>query len=211
MSASPPHVLLVEGQDDKHVVRHLLIRHGFASAPEIVDKGGFGPLRDSIDSELKVPGRRTVGVLADADDDIESRWQSLADAFRDADCHSVPDHPTPDCVFNDPRGVRAGIWLMPDNQNPGELEDFVAGLVPAKDPVWPRAMSYIDGIPAQDRKFSKVKRAHIHAWLAAREEPRQMGLAIGIGDLDPNAQAAAPLLSWMRALFSTSRPQETHV
>jgi len=33
-------------------------------------------------------------------------------------------------------GRRLGVWLMPDNQNPGKLEDFFALLVPPDDPCW---------------------------------------------------------------------------
>ena len=47
-----------------------------------------------------------------------------------------------------------GVWLMPDNQSTGELEDFVAQMIPPGDPVWPRSEYYIEGIPEPDRKFT---------------------------------------------------------
>ena len=90
---------------------------------------------------------------------------------------------------------------MPNNQTAGELENFIEQLIPAGDPVWPRAQNYIDSIPATDRRFKKILRAKIHAWLAAREQPRQMGAAIGIGDLDAAALLAKQFTDWLRRLF----------
>lgn len=62
---------------------------------------------------------------------------------------------------------------MPDNREPGELEDFTQRLIPDHDPVWPLARDYVAGIPESNRKFrpGKVSRAEVHAWLATRESP----------------------------------------
>ena len=92
---------------------------------------------------------------------------------------------------------------MPDNGSSGELEDFIMRMIPADDPVWPRVKCYIDGIPEAEREFKlqKTQRARIHAWLAARKEPRKMGAAIGAGDLDTAAPIATDLIAWLRRLF----------
>ena len=92
---------------------------------------------------------------------------------------------------------------MPDNTEPGELEDFVAKMIPASDTVWPLSQSYIDGIPCAERKFSKKKkaRAQVHAWLAAREDPRQMGAAIGARDLNVDGPLCQQFVAWLTRLF----------
>ena len=92
---------------------------------------------------------------------------------------------------------------MPDNRSPGELEDFIADMIPGDDSVWPLSQAYIDGIPAESRLFSvkKEQRAKVHAWLAAREEPRPMGLAIGAGDLEVGGDLCTQLATWLRQLF----------
>ena len=92
---------------------------------------------------------------------------------------------------------------MPNNEAPGELEDFVAGMIPDNDPVWPRSQAYVDGIPVTDRKFSDGKklRAQVHSWLATREAPRKMGAAIGAKDLNVGAPDAVGLIDWLRRLF----------
>ena len=92
---------------------------------------------------------------------------------------------------------------MPNNEAPGEIEDFVAGMIPESDPVWPRSQAYVDGIPVTDRKFrGKILRAKVHSWLATREEPRMMGAAIGARDLNCDAPDAVRLVDWLRRLFN---------
>ena len=85
----------------------------------------------------------------------------------------------------------------------GEIGDFVAGMIPDSDPVWPRSRAYVDGIPVTDRKFDsgKTLRAKVHSWLATREEPRMMGAAIRARDLSPDAPDAVRLVDWLRRLF----------
>ena len=92
---------------------------------------------------------------------------------------------------------------MPDNDHSGELEDFVMTLVPEGDPVWPRAERYVEDIPACERRFrpNKINKAKIRAWLATRETPRPMGIAIQKGDLDTGQALATALVGWLRRLF----------
>ena len=99
--------------------------------------------------------------------------------------------------------VRVGVWLMPDNQSPGEIEDFVRQMLPPGDQVLPRAETYIDGIPHADRRFrdGKILRAKLYAWLATRELPGRMGAAIGAGDLDTDIDLATRFAAWLQALF----------
>lgn len=192
-------VLLVEGASDEHVVRHLCRRHQNMPAFHIIDKRGFQNLKSAIGPEIKVSGRTALGILVDANDRPTDRWTQILHQVTQA----VGQVPTQMVRSGTILGVRprVGIWLMPDNQTTGELENFIEQLIPVGDPVWPRAQGYIDGIPVADRKFKKVLRAQIHAWLATREEPRKMGAAIGIGDLDAAALPAQQFSNWLRRLF----------
>ena len=60
----PGRILLVEGADDKHVVRHLCNAKPDIPAFEIADKTGFPALIRAIGPEIKAPGRLAVGILA---------------------------------------------------------------------------------------------------------------------------------------------------
>ena len=130
----------MEGPDDKHVVAHLLTAHSMSFACKIRDAGGIQQVLDAIPIELRVEGRTTLGILVDANDDFAGRWQSLGDILRN-DGYRVPKEPDASGTVIDAPielGPKVGVWLMPDNRNAGELEDFVGHLVPDGDPVWPR-------------------------------------------------------------------------
>ena len=62
-------VLLVEGQDDKHVVAHLCAQSGLACKLQDHAEGGVAPLLASISLELAAPDRLALGVVVDANDD----------------------------------------------------------------------------------------------------------------------------------------------
>ena len=197
-------VLLVEGQDDEHVVRHLCLRSQPMPLFHIENKLNVDTLLDSIKQEVRVPGRKAVGILVDANDDLNARWSAVANRLREGNIE-VPRTPEPTgtLIEGPSRTPRVGIWLMPDNTSPGELENFVSEMIPNDDPVWPRSQSYIDGIPKSDRKFieKKVPRAKVHAWLATREEPRKMGAAIGARDLRVDGTLSTAFANWLRQLF----------
>ena len=216
-------VLLVEGQDDKHVVLHFCKQHQAAlsfffldpdkdnpqvavserQAVSILDKDNVDKVLESIVLEINASGRRAVGILVDANDDRAGRWDAIRNRLQRADI-DPPQHLSPDgTILMTEEKPRIGIWLMPDNMSVGELEDFVVQMIPDDDPVWDLSKRYIDGIPPQDRKFIEKKRsrAQVHAWLAAREDPRQMGTAIKAGDLKVDGALSQKFVAWLNALF----------
>ena len=71
-----------------------------------------------------------VGILPDANDDPEARWNALRHRLADQR-FDLPERPDPDGTVID-GSPRIGIWLWPDNQEPGELENFVEAMVPRR-------------------------------------------------------------------------------
>ena len=201
MDNLPPHALIVEGRDDRHVAQHIWNRHAGAFSLSVLEKDGIENLLNSIRNEVRVPGRRAVGIMVDADDDPSARWQAVANRLREVGVQP-PNSPDPDgtIIAGTPR---VGIWLMPDNASAGELEDFISDMIPANDPVWPLSADYIDGIPAAHKKFSanKETRAKVHAWLAARENPRPMGQAIRARDLEIGGALCQRFVRWLDNLM----------
>lgn len=197
-------VLLVEGDDDIHVVSHIRYRSEATPEFQIIGKGGVSQLLDSIWLEVREPGREVLGIIVDGDTNLSSRWDAVKGRLRD-EGFVLPNQPHPNGTIIHETGnlPRVGIWLMPDNESAGELEDFVARMIPDDDPVWPLSQGYIDGIPTSDRKFTenKTQRAKVHAWLAAREDPRQMGQAIRAQDLEINGELCQKFVDWLRRLF----------
>ena len=85
-------VLLVEGQDDEHVVRHLCLRSQRMPPFHIENKLNVDTLLDSIKQEVRVPGRNAVGILVDANDDLNARWSAVANRLREGNIE-VPRTP----------------------------------------------------------------------------------------------------------------------
>ena len=198
-------VLLVEGQDDKHVVLHLRMRDESMPAFDISDKDGIDRLLASISPEFKVSGRKSLGILVDANDEPANRWEAIRSRLQQLDLH-LPEEPEPNGTILSaisPAVPRIGIWLWPDNGSPGELEDFVKTMIPSEDPVWPRSEEYIDHIPEPDRKFppGKEMKAKIYAWLATTKAPGRMGTAIKAEMLDIDGSLALKFTDWLRRLF----------
>ena len=204
----PAHVLLVEGPDDKHVVRQLCshyqrVLHQSVPAFSIQVTGNDTKLLEAIGPAMLVSGRRAVGVLMDADDDLNDRWNQLRSRFGEESV-CIPADPDPGgTVLNLEDSPRIGIWVMPDNQSSGELEDFVRGMIPSDDPLWPQSQRYVEKIPVEHQRFrpGKLLRAQLYAWLATREIPGRMGAAIGAGDLDAEAANSTTFVNWLRKLI----------
>ena len=191
----------MEGPDDLHVVRHLCQYHRPIPEFEIRPKEGISELTASIRAHVKEPGRIALGIMVDANNNPEARWRSITGKLDSAGIDAPATIAAEGTVIES--SPRVGIWLMPDNQSEGELEDFVTSLVPGADPVWPLATAFVDGIPSEHRKFNPTKesRARLAAWLATREDPRQMGLAIKTGDLDASQPPAPSFIEWLRRTF----------
>ena len=109
-------VLLVEGQDDKHVVRHLRDRDASIPQFHIVDKEGIDNLLAAIALEVRAPGREVVGIVVDADKDPESRWQAIAGRLVRENIQMPGNSDSAGTIINGT--PRIGIWIMPDNRSP---------------------------------------------------------------------------------------------
>lgn len=198
-----PKELLVEGKDDEHVASHIW-KHYHNDWPPfgIIVKEGFPNLLKSISSELKFRERETLGILVDANDDLEGRWEAIISRVQEVVSVNSSERPNKSgtIICDKPK---VGIWLMPNNSSTGELENFIHELIPCGDRTWDQAVNFIESIRPDDRKFRPHKelRAQIHAWLATRKKPRPMGAAIGASDLNAKAPLAQAFNEWLTRLF----------
>ncbi len=197
-------VLLVEGPDDERVITQIRGRREPMLSFRIQAAGGVSELFRTMGLMVSDQEVETVGIVVDRDVNLSSRWDAVRNRLRDAGYY-LPAQPDADgTIIPETDDLpRVGIWLMPDNQSTGELEDFVARMIPSDDAVWPLSVDYIEGIPIADRKFAenKTQRAKVHAWLASREDPRQMGQAIRARDLEVDGELCQKFVDWLRRLF----------
>lgn len=199
---NPSRLLIVEGYDDKHVVMHFLKRSKSSLNFPIKPVGGYSKLLQCISAEIKAPGRKRLGFLLDADDQLDDHWKGVRARLKQAGVMPPDKLSQNGCIFGDELTV--GVWIMPNNMSNGELENFVIEMVPEDDPIWPMSEQYIDSIPKDKRKFAiaKTDKTILNVWLSTRKEPGRMGAAIGAGDLDVSNRLSASFLHWLENLFS---------
>jgi hypothetical protein len=208
VKANAPHRLIVEGRDDQWSIIELTAKHGWdwenpdPHYPFIDDAHGDTLALEALPVALRTLQR--VGIVLDADIAPRDRWQSVGDRLSGTG-FPLPAQPDPaGTVSEAPDGKRLGVSLMPDNQNPGKLEDFLALLVPQADPCWAwsaestaRARQLGAGFTEPD--FIK---ARIHTWLAWQKEPAlPFGTAIRAATFAHDIDAARRFVAWMERLF----------
>lgn len=201
-------VLMVEGADDAYVVKHICGERHLGKIEMIHPYGGKEPLLDGIGVRLKESDLSALGILLDADTDLDARWQAVADRLKKAGYAAIPDSPSPHGTVI-PTSIdsllpQVGVWLMPDNRTPGILEDFLRFLVPDGDPLFSHVEQSLHAIPPEQCRFTELKKpkAKIYTWLAWQEEPgKPFGQAITARYLDPNLPAADIFADWLRRTF----------
>ena len=173
-------------------------------------RDGDSGVLNGLRNELSPPtSSQIVGVVIDADDNIIDRWKEIREEVERATAISLRDKPTRGGTIIDAESSsrvdvsRVGVWIMPDNENSGELEDFTQQMLPADDAVWPLSQEYINGIPDEHRKFAvhKATKAQFYAWLAARRQPGLMGASIGAEDLEIDGALCQRFGAWLEELF----------
>ncbi len=209
--------LLVEGKDDKHVIQNLCTRHGLAIPVQEPNErggsrggeaqgGGISVLLARVAARLKEPGMGTFGVVVDADLEILPQWEALRGRLRANGYRSAPTTPLQEgWISTETELRRVGVWLMPDNQRPGILGDFVWTLLPADDRLRPKAEAVVAEIEQEELHRYPIThhaKALVRTWLAWQELPGQpMGLAITAHALRHDSPTALAFVAWLRRLF----------
>lgn len=200
-------MLYVEGTDDIHVVKHLLHRHGIdaSNVPEIQKTDGREALLSMIKTAVQVSNGRSVGFVLDADDKPQDRWCAVRGRLLEFDPGLREEMQTDGYVTDVAKyKARIGVWLMPNNQRTGALEQFLEDLVPEDDLLLPIARSSTENALANRAKFPEAKRskAVLHAWLAWQEDPGlPYGSAINAQFFRHDSPAAQAFVAWYKRLF----------
>jgi hypothetical protein len=200
-------VLMVEGPDDEHVVKNLCGCLELGEIGKIRPYGGISRLLDGIGVQIKESGIISLGVMVDADTDLSARWQSVTDRLKSAGYENIPLTPDDNgTIMLPPKNTllpKIGIWLMPDNRQPGILEDFLRLLIPAGNDLLRYAEKSIEGIPGE-KLFSPSKqtKALVHTWLSWQEEPgKPFGQAISARYFNPCLPTGIAFSEWLKKLF----------
>lgn len=205
-------LLPVEGKDDEKVILRLC-ESRYIEVPAIRTCRSDSELLRVMKVEARAAEQGgALGIVIDADAGTPSRRQSIRDRMTDCGYENVPARPEPygtvlpAVVPNVSQASgnlpKFGVWLMPNNQDPGNLEVFLRFLVPQGDPHWQHAESCVDAM--DNPLFKPVHRSEavIHTWLAWQREPgRPFGAAITQKILDSGCVQARHFVQWLGRLY----------
>ncbi|MFN4257122.1 MAG: DUF3226 domain-containing protein [Saprospiraceae bacterium] len=219
--------LLTEG-NDFHLILQVCGQHGLKRPAGFLNQKEFEqkfviknrsgqPLGKTevlgyVDEVAKTADLQAFAIVVDADSDVAATWQSVCDKLKNVGYSELPTSPDLSGTVHadtNPDLPKVGIWLMPDNQNPGEIEDFFLQLIPAGDgtleAVSPAVQDLIDRkqnlFPDSDRS-----KAEAHTWLAWQKEPgRSMGVALKNGWADAKSPLASKLADWFALVFELEK------
>lgn len=197
-TASPKRMFILEGKADEIVVCPVLEKLGILNV-EFVNCNGIENLIKVLPVRIRESDMKSIGIIVDANDSLDGRWQSIRDKLFRSDLKiellETPDFRGTILEFRD---QFIGVWVMPDNQRCGELEDFVTELIPAGD-VWKLACDYVESAKDKVERVSKSK-SFVYAWLAIVAPGMQIGTAFKTGKLKLDAQNYKNFENWIKAL-----------
>jgi len=197
-------LLLVEGKNDLHVFWNIFEKHSVNQSFKSEGKEGDN-IYKSIPIYLKTD-ISTLGIVIDADDNLNGKWEKLKGILTNSG-YDLPDSPSPTgTIIKNEESPTVGIWIMPNNDTNGMLEDFVRQLVPEDDALMPfveESLGKIELNGVNNYKLIHKSKAKIHTWLAWQETPgTPMGLAIKKTYLDTNKELCNTFVNWINTLFN---------
>jgi hypothetical protein len=222
VAASLQQPLVVEGLNDHHAILQLMRRAGVLdqsttqknSPIDFKVAGSKKRLLDEIVSRAKGSETTAVGFVIDADDKaseyhgVDPTWNAVKHRLTQLGVVANPRPLAGGFIGQVPKaGPKIGIWIMPDNQGDGALEEF---LTPQIDPQnalfqFARAKTLEAGQLANvTGRFAPSDRskAELHCWLAWSEEPGQpYGHAMRSGRFDVTREPAVRFCQWVRDLY----------
>lgn len=200
-------ILYVEGINDLHVVANICNEYDIVDF-NIKELGGDGKLLGDVPAVVKseLAYADAVGIVIDADTSLADRWKSISSRLEQVGYEDFPPLPEAGGLVMGPRAdlhlPAMGVWIMPNNQDDGALEDFLASLVPQGNEDWGHAEACVSALGSRRFSPSDRKKAVLYTWLAWRETPGQpYGTAIGSRSFDVSAEPAVRFARWLQQLF----------
>jgi hypothetical protein len=201
--------LFVEGPDDGAVVNTLVKKLAGIdlAVPRLVkcreEGGGDAWALREFETYLATerPGAR-VGLIVDRDSPANDKWPAVSALLRRLDVASLEGPAATGALVDG----RYGIWMWPDNVGHGDLETFVAGILPPS-----ALLTYASEVCriAKDEHAAEYDPGHARkATLKVRSVWRDANAAGGYGHLIRNltlvpTPACDAFLAWFTQLFLT--------
>ncbi len=197
-------VLLLEGSDDCNIISKFCEGNTIRADFGFCNCGGDNQVLHKLNALLKKSDPpEVIGVILDADQNIDERYQEIK--AKVADFYNLPKNMPKDGLVHLEKGwPKLGIWIMPNNQDNGALEEFYLELATDID------TAFIDNTiqEAEKKELTSFKSQHrkkaiMHTYFAWQDTPGMpLHAAINKIVLDNNAEIAHVFKGWLISLFN---------
>ena len=164
-------LLLVEGRDEELVLGAFLRHLAIADVP-VQGYGGKDRLKQFLEAlleEVAFAQIQSIGIVRDADDNARSALQSVQSSLRNVGLPAPQNFLEP--AGDLPDSPRVAVFIMPDNANPGALENLCLTAL-ADDPAMGCVEAFMQCVQAAvATPPADAAKARMHAFLASREDP----------------------------------------
>jgi len=227
ITVNPSHVLLVEGEGDRgffeQVCKSLALNPAIKVAPpkdyqadyeqqlRNSKQGVLNLLADLLNELLdEVAPTQRLAIIVDADHENEQGlgYQKTIEQVRkiaaDYD-FTLVENQANGLYFKHSDGLAEfGLWVMPNNQIDGMLEDFIKTCVtPEEQLLFNHAAQVVQAVP-EPKKFKPhhYSKAEVATWLAWQKPPGH-GLYYAVCDnlLDTNHVLFQEMQQWLKKIF----------
>ncbi len=197
-------VLLLEGSDDCNIISKFCEDNAIRADFGFCNCGSDNQVLHKLNALLKKSDPpEVIGVILDADQNIDERYQEIK--AKVADFYNLPKNMPKDGLVHLEKGLpKLGIWIMPNNQDNGALEEFYLELATDID------TAFIDNTiqEAEKKELTSFKSQHrkkaiMHTYFAWQDTPGMpLHAAINKIVLDNNAEIAHVFKGWLISLFN---------
>ncbi|MEQ1662542.1 MAG: DUF3226 domain-containing protein [Thiobacillus sp.] len=225
----PGKVLLVEGTDDRDFFNAALKQTGLQNvriepktprdSSDKIKRNGVDNLLTALELQInklfEADGPEALGVVLDADHKtgdpscdfgFSVRRNQVVTILARHGWQPALSGLSMGEIFQNSNGLPLiGLWVMPDHQNDGMLEDFVTLLVKGLDQqtLLAHAQHTVSHLPTKlFNPALHTTKANIATWRAWQKPPgTSLSNLIGHGALDLSLSPAAEFIDWLKATF----------
>ena len=174
-------LLLVEGKDDRKFLTRIARLTNPPDSIQIIEIQGTltHPKLNAViflpDFNSKV---KALGIVRDADTNFSSAFQSVTNFLTRLNLPS----PGAGQLFASNQNIKVGVFIFPNNAQPGALENLILGALNTQYPNQMQCVaSYLQCLTNHGHIVQKQNKANVHSFLATYKEP---GISLGDAALE---------------------------
>jgi hypothetical protein len=217
--AMAEHILLVEGESDQSFFKEVCKTLGLDANVKVAlprdsgrfhngKEGVFNLLPDLL-NQLGDAQITRLAVVVDADSAVNGGgYQCAIDRVTkivEPYGFTLASNPVGGVLFQNDDGLADfGLWVMPNNNDEGMLEDWIKSCVhPDEHELFAHAETVVDTLPQTKFKLIHISKAEVATWLAWQKQPGH-GIYRAVEDqlIDTNSALFKELCVWLTHVYS---------